>query len=307
MGWKPEQLPDLTGKTYAITGGNSGIGLEAAKILVAKGARVVITARSESKAQAALTEIRAEASGADVDFVLLDLADAESTRAAASALLDACPRMDALIANAGIMQTPETRTAEGFELQLATNHLGHFRLASALFPRIDECGGRIVPVSSIAHKHGTIVLDDLMFTKRKYDPLVAYTQSKLANMLFAFELQRRLGARGSRVASIACHPGYSATNLQSTGVGMDGGSGIWRRVYRLTNALLAQSAREGSYPLVLAAAAPDAKSGAYYGPTKFGDARGPVGESSVADRARDEGVAHAFWEKTEQLVGPFFG
>jgi NAD(P)-dependent dehydrogenase (short-subunit alcohol dehydrogenase family) len=305
MSWTPDKLPDLKGRTYAITGGNSGLGLEAAKILASKGARVVITARSDAKAKAALEVIRSAIPSADVDYVLLDLADADSIRAAAEKLRQACPRLDALINNAGVMQTPEIRTSEGFELQLATNHLGHFRLNSLLFPLLESSSGRIVPVSSIAHRFGKIALDDLMSTK-SYDPMVAYGQSKLANIMYGFELQRRLSARGSSVVSIPCHPGYAATNLQTAGVGMDGGSTMWRWMYKVTNVLLAQSAERGSYPLVLAAADPDAEPGAYYGPTRFGDARGAVGKSFVSGTAKDEEVARKLWEKTEELVGPFF-
>ena len=305
MGWTPDELPALTGRTYAITGGNSGLGLEAARILASKGARVVITARSAGKAKPALDTVRAANPPADVDFVLLDLADPDSIRAAARELVERCPTMDGMINNAGVMQTPEIRTTEGFELQFATNHLGHFRLNALLLPLLEASSGRIVPVSSIAHRYGRIALDDLMST-RKYDPTAAYSQSKLANIMYAFELQRRLTARGSRVSSIACHPGYAATNLQSAGVGMEGGSPLLRRLYKVTNVLLAQSAERGAYPLVLAAADPGAEPGAYYGPTRFGDSRGPVGKSFVAKAARDEGVARQLWEKTEELVGPFF-
>lgn len=305
MGWTPDELPDLTGKSYAITGGNSGLGLEATKILTSKGARVVFTSRSEEKAETALQAIREDVPSADVDYVLLDLADPDSIESAAEELREKCPRMDALINNAGVMQTPEIRTSEGFELQLATNHLGHFRLNSALFPHLEASSGRIVPVSSVAHKFGSIALDDLMYEK-KYDTTAVYSQSKLANLMYSFELQRRLAARGSSVVSIACHPGYSATNLQSAGVGMDGGSKLFRWVYKVTNVVMAQSATKGSYPLVLAAADPNAEPGAYYGPTKLGDARGPVGKSTVADAAKDEEVAGKLWEKTEELVGPFF-
>ena len=305
MGWTPDALPDLTGKTYAITGGNGGLGLEASKILAAKGARVVITSRSEDKANAALAALREAVPAADADFVLLDLADPDSVKAAAEAIRSACPRLDALINNAGVMQTPQIRTSEGFELQFATNHLGHFRLNAALFPHIEASSGRIVPVSSVAHRFGRIAIDDLM-TEKRYDPTVAYAQSKLANLMYGFELQRRLTARDSAVTCIPCHPGYSATNLQSAGVGMEGGSSGWRWMYKVTNAVLAQSATQGSYPLALAAADPEAEPGVYYGPTWFGDARGPVGKSTVSAAARDEDVARQLWEKTEALVGPFF-
>ena len=306
MGWTPDALSQLAGKTYAITGGNSGLGLEAAKILAGKGARVVITSRSQAKAEAALDQVRSVAPNADLDHLPLDLADPESVEKAAMELRAKCPQLDALINNAGVMQTPEARTKQGFELQLGTNHLGHFRLNSLLIDHLEACGSRIVAVSSIAHKYGSIVLDDLNFESRAYSPTTAYTQSKLANLLYAFELQRRLAARGSHAVAIACHPGYAATNLQSAGVGMQGGSGLWRRLYGFTNRFMAQSATLGSYPLVLAAAAEDAEPGAYYGPTGFGQNKGPIGKSYVAPRAKDEAVAKALWEQSEELVGPFF-
>lgn len=305
MAWTPDKLPDLSGKTYAITGGNSGLGLEATKILAKKGARVVITSRSASKAKEALDQVRAHAPGADVDFVLLDLADAQSVTEAAAALKEKCPRVDALINNAGIMQPPETRTKEGFELQFATNHLGHFRLNSQLFTHLQASSARIVPVSSIAHKYGSIQFDDLQFDK-KYDPTVSYSQSKLANLLYAFELQRRLTKRGSSVTCMACHPGYSATNLQTAGVGREGGSKFFRFLYGITNVVMAQKAEHGSYPLVLAAADPSAEPGAYYGPTGLAQTRGPVGKSFVHPKAKDEQVARRLWEVSEKLVGPFF-
>jgi len=305
LNWTPAQLPDLSGKTYVITGGNGGIGLEAAKILTSKGGRVVITARSAAKGEEALGAIRATSPQANVDFVLLDLAEPASVAAAARALHEKCPRIDALINNAGVMQTPEIRTSEGFELQLATNHLGHFRLNAQMMDVLEASGGRIVPVSSVAHKFGKIVLDDLQ-SRRQYSPSAAYGQSKLANLLYAFELQRRLAARKSRVSAIPCHPGYAATNLQSAGVGMKGGSALFRWVYKLSNALLAQSAERGAYPLALAAADPEARPGVYYGPTALGDSRGPVGESTVATVATDEVLARQLWEKTEESVGPFF-
>jgi NAD(P)-dependent dehydrogenase (short-subunit alcohol dehydrogenase family) len=306
MNWTPDELPSLEGKGFAITGGNSGLGLEAAKILAGKGARVVITARSEAKAQGALDAIRAAVPSADVDFVLLDLTNPTSIESAAVGIREKLPRLDALINNAGVMQPPLVRTDEGYELQMATNHLGHFRLNSKLLDHLEASGGRIVAVSSIAHKFGKIDLNDLMFERRSYDSTVAYGQSKLANLLYAKELDRRLEARGSKVVAIACHPGYAATNLQSAGVGMDGGSRFFRGFYAVTNKIVAQSAEEGAYPLVLAAAEPDAQRGEYYGPTWFMQMRGPVGVSFVAKQGRDEKTAAGLWDATEKLVGPFF-
>ena len=305
MSWTPDNLPSLSGKTYVVTGGNSGLGFEAAKILATKGARVVVTTRSEAKALDAVGALRAAVPKADVDFVLLDLTDPESIEKAADAILEKCPRLDACINNAGVMQTPELRTSEGFELQLATNHLGHFRLNRRLLARLEENAGRVVPVSSVAHRSGVIDLEDLN-AKKDYDSMRAYSQSKLANLMYGFELQRLLTERASPVVSISCHPGYAATNLQSTGVGMEGGSAIFRTVYKVLNAVVAQSAEKGAWPLVLAAADPKAEAGAYYGPTGLGGARGKVGKSFVDPRAQDQDVASALWKKTEELVGPFF-
>ena len=305
MSWTPDNLPSLSGKTYVVTGGNSGLGFEAAKILAAKGARVVVTTRSEAKALDAVGALRAAVPQADVDFVLLDLTDPESIEKAADAILEKCPRLDACINNAGVMQTPELRTSEGFELQLATNHLGHFRLNRRLLARLEENAGRVVPVSSVAHRSGVIDLEDLN-AKKDYDSMRAYSQSKLANLMYGFELQRLLTERASPVVSISCHPGYAATNLQSTGVGMEGGSAIFRTLYKVLNAVVAQSAEKGAWPLVLAAADPKAEAGAYYGPTGLGGARGKVGKSFVDPRAQDQDVAAALWKKTEELVGPFF-
>lgn len=305
MGWTPAELPDLRGKTYAITGGNSGLGLEAAKILAGKGAKVVITSRTEANANAALQEIRAEVSGADVDFVLLDLADPASIQACAASLHTKCTQLDAILNNAGVMQPPLKRTVDGFELQLGTNHFGHFRLNAALFDLLEASGGRIVVVASIAHKFGKIDFDDLN-AEKSYDPTVRYSQSKLANLLYAFELQRRLTARGSKVTCIACHPGYAATNLQTAGVAMDGGSTFFKLIYKVTNAFVAQSANQGAFPLALAAADPTAEPGGYYGPTGLGEARGPVGKAKITKVAQDEAVASRLWDTTESLIGPFF-
>ena len=306
MGWTPDTLPDLKGKTYVITGGNSGLGLEAAKILGGRGARVVITSRSAERGEAALDTIRASAPDADVSQVRLDLSDADSPDQAAGEIRERCPTLDAVINNAGVMQPPLRRTDEGFELQFATNHLGHFRLNRALFDLLEASEGRIVPVSSIAHEMGEIDLEDLNSHDKRYDATAAYSQSKLANLMYGLELQRRLETRGSRVTSITCHPGYAATNLQSSGVGMDGGSIFLRWLYKLSNRTVAQTATEGAYPLCLAAADPNARAGAYYGPTGLMNARGPVGECSMHRKAKDTRVAAALWDKTEELVGPFF-
>ena len=213
--WTPEQLPDLAGRRYLITGGNSGIGLEAAKILAAAGANIVIACRNPAKADVAVAAIDHEGPG-EVASIALDLSDLASVRKAAAAVKKQYTSLDGLVNNAGIMQTPETRTTDGFELQLGTNHLGHFLFAGLLFDLVEAAQGRIAVVSSIAHKLGKMNFDDLML-ERGYTPSKAYGQSKLANLLFAQELARRLERADSPVMATACHPGYSATNLQSTG------------------------------------------------------------------------------------------
>lgn len=295
-GWTPKKLPTLTGKTYLITGGNSGIGFEAAKYLGEAGGDVIIAARNREKGERAVKALRKSVSGS-VELVDLDLSDLSSIRAANEQVRGLTGKLDALINNAGIMQTPELQTADGFELQLGTNHLGHFLLSGLLFDLVRAAEGRIVTVSSIAHKFGRMYLDDLMMTKN-YSPMFAYGQSKLANMLFALELDRRLAAAGSSVTSYACHPGYSDTSLQSTGP-----KGMWNAAYKVMNPMLAQPASKGAIPTVLCAAGEEALPGGYYGPTGIGEARGPVGDGLVSDKALREDHAKDLWQQSEELVG----
>ena len=297
--WKVSQLPDLTGKKYLITGGNSGLGLEAAKILGNRNAHVMITSRSKDKGESAVAEIVRHI-GNDKDsriaLVELDLANMASIKGAVENIKQQVSKLDGVINNAGIMQTPQQTTKDGFEMQLGTNHLGHFLLNGLLYPLVVEASGRFVPVSSIAHKSGKINFDDIMSTK-KYSPMAAYCQSKLANLMYGFELQRRLDSVGSKVSSISCHPGYAATNLQSTGP-----KGFFKIIYKVTNKLMAQSASAGAAPEVLAAAGEEAQPGAYYGPTKMGGAKGPVGDADVASQALDEEAASKLWDLSQELV-----
>ena len=293
--WTPDQLPDLSGKTYLITGGNSGIGLEAAKMLGIAGGNIVIACRNPAKARDAIKQIASVSTG-DVDQVTLDLSSLASVRNAADAVRQKYKSLDGLINNAGIMQTPKMKTADGFELQLGTNHLGHFLFAGLLFDLVAAAAGRVVVVSSLAHKYGRINFDDLMVTKN-YDPTRAYTQSKLANLMFALELDRRLKAAGSDVMCVACHPGYSNTQLQSTGP-----AGFFNILYKLTNPLLAQPAYNGAIPTVLAAAGEEAIAGAYYGPQAMREAKGKVSDAIVAMRARDKKIAAQLWAVSEELV-----
>jgi NAD(P)-dependent dehydrogenase (short-subunit alcohol dehydrogenase family) len=298
--WTAKQLPDLTGKTYVITGGNSGIGFEAAKHLGNAGGDIVLACRSVAKAEDAAKTLRTQVRG-QVDVVQLDLSDLFSVRKAAEEIRAKFSKIDALINNAGIMQTPELQTADGFEMQFGTNHLGHFLLSGLLIDAVEAAAGRVVTLSSIAHLSGEIRFDDLMGRKR-YSPMDAYTQSKGANLLFALELDRRLLASGRKAISIGCHPGYTNTNLQSTGP-----TGIFNFIYKFTNPLLAQSPPDGALPTVLAAAGTEAKRGGYYGPTKIGGLRGPVGDAKVAPYILSIDTAKKLWDESEKLVGYQWG
>ena len=299
--WKVDQLDDLVGKTYLITGANSGIGYEAAVHLRRAGADVLLGARSVDKGQAAAAELRLVEGAGRVELVQLDLASLDSIAHAADATRELTDGLDALINNAGIMQTPQLQTEDGFELQFGTNHLGHFMLDHLLFDLVAARSGRIVPVSSIAHRQPKgINFDDPMLSNG-YSPTNAYTQSKLANLIYGLELARRLTAANSEVMSVSAHPGYSATNLQSTGP-----TGFFKAIYKVSNALMAQSAIDGAVPEVLAAAGSEARNGAYYGPTRFGDTRGPVGESRISDAAKDEDAGRRLWALSEELLGITF-
>jgi len=294
--WKPDRLPDLSGRIYLITGGNSGIGLEAAIMLAQAGGDIIIACRNEKKAADAAAQIDAAGPGT-VETVVLDLSSLASVRSASAEIHSRWDKLDALVNNAGIMQPPQTTTEDGFELQFGTNHLGHFLLAGLLYDLVEKAAGRIVVVSSIAHRLGRINFDDLMGEK-KFNTSMAYGQSKLANLMFALELDRRLQDAGSPVSCMACHPGYSATALQSTGP-----EGLFNLVYKFLNPLVAQPAYKGAIPTVLAAAGEEAVPGRYYGPQKIGEARGPVGDARISRAARDKAVAARLWEESEQLVG----
>lgn len=295
LNWTAEQLPDLKGKLYIITGGNSGIGLEAAKHLGKAGGDVVLACRSVAKAEDAAKELRAHGHG-QVDLVQLDLSDLSSVRSAAEKIREKYSKIDGLINNAGVMQTPELKTADGFEMQIGTNHLGHFLLSGLLIDLVEAAKGRVVTLSSIAHKAGKINFDDLM-SSQNYSATSAYSQSKVANLLFALELDRRLQKAGKAAISIACHPGYSSTKLQSSGP-----TGFFNFLYKITNPIFAQPPENGALPTVLAAAGIEAKRGGYYGPQKMGETRGAISDASVTQYATDEEVAKRLWQDSEKLV-----
>ena len=297
--WREDRLPDLSGKCFVITGGNSGIGLEAAQMLGRKGADLILACRSTQKAASARMILEATCTGT-INLVTLDLADRSSICRASDGVRAITQRIDGLINNAGIMQTPKRQTADGFELQFGTNHLGHFLWTSLLLDRVEAAGGRVVQVSSIAHRLGRIHFGDLMGEK-KYSSTKAYAQSKLANLMFALELDRRLAKEQSPAIAIACHPGYSNTNLQSTGP-----TGLLNMIYKPLNALIAQPSALGAVPTVLAAAGLEAQRGAYYGPTGFLDMRGPVSLSHIAPHALDLDRSARLWAESERLLGISF-
>ena len=299
-GWIPDRLPALAGRTYVVTGGNSGIGFEASRLLSGRGARVIIASRNETRASAAVEAIKAHEPEAVVEYVVMDLSSLASVRRAAIEIGSRTGSIDALILNAGIMMLPDRElTEDGLETQVGVNHFGHFLLASLLYDRVQAGGGRFVIVSSVAHRHGLkrIRFEDMAFD-HGYRPALAYGQSKLANVLFGLDLHRRLGESGSPMKAMLVHPGWSATNLQSTGPGKFTG---W--IMGVGNALLAQSAERGSWPLMLAAADPEARAGGYYGPTRRGQLAGPVDLCPIAECGRNEEAARRLWDVSIQMTG----
>jgi len=299
--WTAAQIPDQHGRVGVVTGANSGIGLVTARELARAGARVVLACRNSEKGAAAVREIQAAVPNAEVELASLDLGSLESVRSFAGRFKADHERLDLLINNAGVMAPPRRLTADGFELQFGTNHLGHFALTGLLLDRMDgRNDARVVTVSSVAHRMGRINFDDLQ-AERKYGRWRAYGQSKLANLLFAFELDRRLREAGSAVRSVAAHPGYAATNLQSAASPMPD-----RLFMAVTNRLLAQSAEMGALPTLYAATQPSLEGGTYIGPDGLFEQRGypkPVGTTPAA---RDEEVARKLWEASEQLTGVHF-
>ena len=303
-GWTPERLGDLSGKTYLITGANSGAGFQAARTLLKKNARVVMLNRSTEKSKAAIGELKQEiGEAADVSFVRLDLAVLDSVRDAAAEVLTTVPRIDALINNAAIAQVPTRKlTVDGFESQLGTNHFGHFLLNGLLFERIAESKGRIVIVASLGYNMGlrTINFDDMNW-EEGYGANTAYSQSKLAQMMFGYELQDRLAAAGRNdVEVFVCPPGSSATSLISTS-----GSRTMRFIWWLmTKTPMVQTAEQGSYPEVMCATEKAlTEQRALYGPTGTREFVGPVGKGTLNAHAYDKAVMARLWDVSEKAVG----
>ncbi|MBY0275668.1 SDR family oxidoreductase [Candidatus Binatia bacterium] len=299
--WTADDVPDLAGKTIVVTGGNSGIGFEAARQMARKGAHVILACRDTGKAREAVAQIHTLQPSASLEAMQLDLASLESVHRFARDFAAKGIPLDVLCNNAGVMAIPRRTTAEGFEMQLGTNHLGHFALTGLLLePLLAAPAARVVTVSSTAHKPGRIDFDDLQGEKT-YRKWIAYAQSKLANLLFAYELQRRLDAAGARAISLACHPGYSATNLQAVGPQMSG-SRIAARLMDLGNRFFSQSAAMGALPTLYAATAPDARGADYIGPDGFMENAGHPKKARSTARSHDREVARRLWEVSEQLT-----
>lgn len=291
--WTPADAPDQTGRTALVTGANSGLGLQTTLALARKGARVLMACRDAARGQAALRRVEAEAPGATVELIDLDLAALSSVEAAAVQVHERTAVLDLLVDNAGVMATPRRATADGFEMQLGTNHLGHFALTGQLLPLLlTGSDPRVVVVSSGVHRIGAMRFEDLQ-SERSYSRWGAYGQSKLANLLFARELGRRYPA----LRVVAAHPGYAATHLQN-----GHGSSLLAGVMKVGNALLAQSDEGGALPSLYAATMPDVRTGDYWGPGLL-EMRGTPKRVGRSAAASDDAAAQRLWEESERLTG----
>jgi NAD(P)-dependent dehydrogenase (short-subunit alcohol dehydrogenase family) len=305
MKWKASDIPDLSGKIALVTGGNSGLGYYTCLELARKGAFVILAARNKDRGNAAVEKIMSIVPSSNLQFMKLDLANIESIKHFADAFIEEYEKLDILINNAGVMALPLRRTLQGFEMQFGTNHLGHFALTALMLNFIDKTpGARIVNVSSLMHKFGKINFDDLNCEK-SYSKWTAYSQSKLANILFTQELSRRLRASGKRTKVMACHPGYASTNLQIRGGEMEG-SKMNVSVNNFLNKLVAQPAWKGALPSLYAATCELADSGKFYGPSGLGSVRGYPREEKVNPKLTSPEVAIRLWEESERLIGMRF-
>ena len=292
------RIPDQSGRVFVITGGNSGIGLASAHLLAARRATVVLACRDPRKAEVAAGVLRGSVPGADVQTVVLDLASLRSVRACADTLRDRFEKIDVLLNNAGVMAIPERVTEDGIEMQMGTNHFGHFALTGLL---LDSIAARVVTVGSLLHRRGELQLADIPRPAR-YDPKRQYAASKLSNLLFAYELDRRLKRAGRPLISVACHPGYSATNLHRVGAMMRG-SALTVAASRLVGAVFAQSAASGALAALRAAVAADVLGGEYIGPTGLVGLRGDPVKATSSAASHDREAASKLWTISEQLTG----
>ncbi len=299
--WTQANIPDLTGKVIVVTGANSGLGFECARTFAGKGAVVVLAVRSMSKGETAQAEILQAHPGAALDVMRLDVGDLSSVRAFAGAFKAKYDRLDILLNNAGLMAIPRQETVDGFEMQLGVNHLGHFALTGLLLDMIVKTpNARIHSVSSTANYIGSINFDDLM-GKQNYSRWAAYGQSKLANVLFAFELHKRLTAAGVDTIANVSHPGLVIGNLQANSVEQSG-TRFEALLYRIMQPLIAQDIRMGVLPMLYGMTARDAKGGVFYGPRWF-NSRGYAAEKRANKQAYDAELLRRFWEVSEALTG----
>ncbi len=298
--WTESDIPDQSGRVAVVTGANSGLGLETAASLAAKGAGVVMASRNPDRLADAVAEVRRRHSAALVEPVITDLASLDSIRTATDKICEAHPKIDLLINNAGVMAIPRAETVDGFEMQFGTNHLGHFAFTGLLLGAIrDTPGSRIVAVTSDARRIGRIDFKDL-HGRDHYGRWKAYGQSKLANLIFAEELDRRLRAASCETIAVAAHPGYAATNLQT------GTNWFQNTYYTLGNVLIAQPAAAGAWPQLFAATMPDVPGGGFYGPGNLLGLRGHPRRLSVEARALNPKVATRLWEISEESTGVSF-
>jgi len=297
------EIPSQLGRTAVVTGATGGLGYEAALALAKAGAEVILTGRDDRKGQSAIEKISHEVIGAKTSYEYLDLASLASIADFAQRMNAARQSLDLLINNAGVMALPRRQaTADGFEMQLGTNYLGHFALTARLMPLLRRASGpRVVSVSSLAHRTGLIDFSDLQGA-RVYSPWKAYGQSKLACLIFALELQRRSDAASWNLISNAAHPGFSRTNLFASGPG-----GLISLATNFAAPLFGHSAGDGARPILFAATSPQAKPGAYYGPGGIGELRGAPAAALIMPQARDAATAARLWDVSEKLVGTSFG
>lgn len=299
-GFTDEDVPDQQGRTVLVTGANTGIGYETARVLAARGARTLLGCRSVDRGRDAVARIRAAHEDADVAVVHLDQAELASVERAAGHVAERVDGLDVLVNNAGVMVPPYEQTADGFELQLGVNHLGTFALTGRLLPVLrDRPASRVVTTSSIAHRDGRLFLDDLQAI-RSYDAMERYRQSKLANLLFALELDRRLRSAAAETISVACHPGIAMTDL---GRHMGRAVQLLMPVARPLLELRFNSSLQGAWPALMAATAPGVEGGEYLGPTRRDETVGPAGPARVSSTARDEGLAETLWQRSVELTG----
>ena len=301
--WTEADIPSLSGRTAVVTGANTGLGLRTARVLAARGAHVVLACRNPDKAGHAVSQITAESPGASTSVVRLDLTSQSSVRSAAAEIGERFPPVDLLVNNAGVMEVPYQRTEDGFELTFATNHLGPFALTGLLLGHL-AAGGRVVTVSSIGHLEGVMNFDDLNGTG-DYDPERAYAQSKLANLLFSYELDRRLRATAAAVSAVVCHPGVVYTELFANRTRPQ--RFLLSPAMRVVNFWAVQNVRMGALPTLRAATDPSVRGGMYIGPRRYGlRRRFYTGYPAVAEsspRSHDEAAQARLSQVSEQLTG----